>query len=39
MLRIILTSSRSPSSNLLKFLKELENTFPYSKKSIEGQNF
>lgn len=39
MLRIILTSSRSPSSNLLKFLKELENTFPYSKKINRGSEF
>lgn len=39
MVRIFLTSSRSPSSNLLRFLKELENIFPYSRKINRGSEF
>jgi U3 small nucleolar ribonucleoprotein protein IMP4 len=39
MQKIYLTSSRSPSSKLIKFLKELEIIFPYSQKINRGSEF
>ena len=39
MRKIFLTSSRSPSTKLLKFLKELEGIFPYSQKINRGSEF
>ena len=39
MQKIYLTSSRSPSSKLVKFLKELEIIFPYSQKINRGSEF
>jgi len=39
MRKLFLTSSRSPSSKLLKFIKELENIFPYSQKINRGSEF
>jgi len=39
MQKIFITSSRSPSSKLLKFLKDLEYIFPYSQKINRGSEF
>ena len=39
MKKIFITTSRSPSPRLLKFIKELENIFPYSQKINRGSEF